>query len=265
MKTISDSLKENNLNSPYLNYASNTFSQFGDDGIINQLLKELNIDTGVVVEFGAWDGLYCSNSYNLWRNKGFNAILIEANPQKANELIQLTSKVSNVESSQGIISSNPNADNSLDSILSRSKFNINNDNLALISIDVDGDDYGIFSSIIKYRPAIFMVETAGGWPWDTEYIGTGASLKSLTNLAITKDYTLVCCNGNAYFVRNDKLNLLKHYNSNLTIQDYHMKDNFVNGILTNLDPDGQVLEYMYWQHQDYLNHIQLEKDKLLSL
>ena len=42
MKTISDSLKENNLNSPYLNYASNTFSQFGDDGIINQLLKELN-------------------------------------------------------------------------------------------------------------------------------------------------------------------------------------------------------------------------------
>ena len=62
MKTISDSLKENNLNSPYLNYASNTFSQFGDDGIINQLLKELNIDTGVVVEFGAWDGLYCSNS-----------------------------------------------------------------------------------------------------------------------------------------------------------------------------------------------------------
>lgn len=265
MKTISDSLKENNLNSPYLNYAANIYSQFGDDGIINQLLKELNINTGVVVEFGAWDGLYCSNSYNLWRNKGFNAVLIEANPQKANELIQLTSKVSNVESGYGVVSSNPNAPDCLDAILDRSKFDIDNNNLALISIDVDGPDYAIFNSITKYRPAIFMVETAGGWPWDTEYIGVGASLKSLTNLALTKEYMLVCCNGNAYFIRNDKVGLLQNYDRTLSIQDYHMKDNFVNGVLTNLDPSGNVLDYMYWQHQDYNNSIQQEKDKLLAL
>ena len=44
-----------------------------------------------------------------------------------------------------------------------------------------------------------------------------------------------------------------------------MKDNFVNGVLTNLDPSGNVLDYMYWQHQDYNNLIQQEKDKLLAL
>ena len=68
MKTNSDSIKENNLNSPYLNYAANIYSQYGDDGIINQLLKELNINTGVVVEFGAWDGKRGSHTFNLVKN-----------------------------------------------------------------------------------------------------------------------------------------------------------------------------------------------------
>ena len=56
--------------------------------------------------------------------------------------------------------------------------------------------------------------------------------------------------------------MLDNFDSNLTIEDYHMKDDFVNGILTNLNPEGEVLDYMYWQDQSYLNFIDSERLKV---
>ena len=46
--------------------------------------------------------------------------------------------------------------NSLDSILSRPKFDMND--YALCSIDVDSVDYQIFESIEKYSPKVLLVE-----------------------------------------------------------------------------------------------------------
>jgi len=87
---IKEYILKNNINSPYLKYANNIYTQNGDDGIIKQLLSELEIsgENNIVVEFGAWDGILASNTYDLWRYHSFNAILIEANPQKANELME---------------------------------------------------------------------------------------------------------------------------------------------------------------------------------
>ena len=31
----------------------------------------------MLLEFGAWDGIYISNTYQLWRYENFNALLIE--------------------------------------------------------------------------------------------------------------------------------------------------------------------------------------------
>ena len=262
MKNIKQALIDKNLKSPYLNFASNTYTQFGDNGIINKLLEELNITSGVVVDIGAWDGIYLSNVFDLWNNKNFNAILVEADSGKANSLLQLSNKTSKIEAYNTAVSSDRNSSSCIEQIINKSKFDISNDNLVIINIDIDGDDYGVFNSVKDYKPIIFIVETAGGWDWNTEYIGQGASLKSLTNLANEKGYTLVCCNGNAYFVRNDKLDMLKTFDSNLTIQDYHMKDDFVNGVLTNLNPKGEVLEYMYWLDQSYTNFIDSERSKV---
>ena len=38
---IQNFLQKNNIRSPYLRYAKNIYSQFGDDGIVEQLLNEL--------------------------------------------------------------------------------------------------------------------------------------------------------------------------------------------------------------------------------
>ena len=38
------------------------------------------------VEFGAWDGVYCSNTCHLIRDKGYKAVLIEGDKSKFSEL-----------------------------------------------------------------------------------------------------------------------------------------------------------------------------------
>ena len=78
-------------NQYYFKYAKNIFSQNGDDGIIEKIFEHLKINDGVVVEFGAWDGIYLSNVYNLWKNKNFSALLIESDEGKANEMLGMFS------------------------------------------------------------------------------------------------------------------------------------------------------------------------------
>jgi hypothetical protein len=92
---IKEWIIKNKNNSPYLKYVKNYLTQFGDDGIIEQIIKELNVETEdkICVEFGAWDGVYLSNVYNLWKNNGFKSILIEGDNSKYNELSNILAKI----------------------------------------------------------------------------------------------------------------------------------------------------------------------------
>ena len=67
-------------------YKANTYSQFGEDGIIKEILFRLR-NSGIELnnwacEFGAWDGLYLSNTARLILEEEFNAVLIEGDPKK---------------------------------------------------------------------------------------------------------------------------------------------------------------------------------------
>ena len=60
-------------------FRNNIYSQNGEDGIIDQINKLLGFNNNSnywCVEFGAWDGVHLSNTYNLVRN-GWNAVYIE--------------------------------------------------------------------------------------------------------------------------------------------------------------------------------------------
>ena len=59
-------------------YGRNVTSQDGEDGILDHLIGNLDGIPNVCCEFGAWDGGHLSNTYTLWHDRGWKAILIEA-------------------------------------------------------------------------------------------------------------------------------------------------------------------------------------------
>ena len=79
----------------YNTYSKNIYSQNGEDGILEELLKRLNINNGWVCEFGAWDGIHLSNTFNLVKN-GFDAVFIEGDVNKYNDLLRTVNKYNNI-------------------------------------------------------------------------------------------------------------------------------------------------------------------------
>ena len=65
-------------------YSRNITSQHGEDGILDYIINSLNGKINkTCCEFGAWDGIFASNCYNLWKNKGWSAVLIESDKDKS--------------------------------------------------------------------------------------------------------------------------------------------------------------------------------------
>ncbi len=211
------------MESYFLKFSKNINSQCGEDGIIEEILKILQINDGVVVEFGAMDGYALSNTYNLWKDKKFKSILIEKSVNRAEDLNKIQNEMDNVECFICEVSPNKLEPNSIDNILHRSKFNINNENLILMSIDIDSCDYYIFESIEKFLPKIIIIETNTNYKYDEEYVSfdNGCSLFSVVKLAEEKGYSLICHTGNAILVRNDLVYLLPK-------EDYSLENLYCN-------------------------------------
>jgi hypothetical protein len=187
-------------------YSSNVFSQFGEDGITKNILEFLNIDSGVVLEIGAWDGFYLSNTANLWsKNENFKAILLEAadtmNPE------ELNNKYPNVDSFKVFASS----ENSLEKLIDNCKFDVTNENFVLASIDIDGDDFNVTKSLGKYRPIILIVEPNGNVVERENWVNpNGATVKELVDLGLEMGYDFIgmsgtpnALSGNVYLIRKD--------------------------------------------------------------
>lgn len=204
-------------------FASDTYSQFGEDGIIDHIFIQLDdpppeieededgepiipepqeprkIPRRVCVEFGASDDPDCSNVANLWK-ADWSAILIEADAERAQAL---TSKVNG---SCSVLNRRvePTGSDSIDSLVSGVSVDF-------MSIDVDGNDYHIWRHM-KMRPRVICVEFNPTIPphvsihqeYDPVFMGFGSSLKALVDLGLTKGYTFVGATQiNAFFVDND--------------------------------------------------------------
>ena len=127
------------------NHSSNVYSANGEDGINEYILKHLGLDSGVVLEIGAWDGFFDSNCANLWSDGSYNGILIEAT-SKLN-ISDLESRYDNINCYRELISST----NTLEDVIDKCKFDVDENNFVLASIDVDGDDLNVAKSLGKYK------------------------------------------------------------------------------------------------------------------
>jgi hypothetical protein len=196
----------------YNTYKKNIHSQNGEDGIIEELLKRLEIENGWVCEFGAFDGIYLSNTFSLVE-KGFNAVFIEGDEKRYNDLEKnLLVKYPNITGINAFVDHN-DTENSLDNLLK--KTNIPTD-FDLLSIDIDSFDYQVWQSLKHYNPKIVIIEINSSINTDVEdHIHTpdtyqGTAFSPTYKLGIEKGYTFVLHTGNMFFVRNDlfdKLNI----------------------------------------------------------
>ena len=203
--------KDYNMN--LIKFAKNIFSQQGEDGILEEVFKILNIKSGSACEFGAWDGKHFSNTFNLVKNHNWNCIMIESDKNKFNDLLSTAREFSNITAINEIVHYLPNKGRRLDEILSDTL--IPND-FDLLSIDVDSCDYHIWKSLNIYNPKIVIIEHSGlddhivqreGAVHKVDIDGS-TSFHPIKELGDTKGYTLLCDTGNMIFLRSDIFNKL---------------------------------------------------------
>lgn len=184
-------------------FAKNITSQEGEDGIIKKVLEVINDNNGWCVEFGAWDGMHFSNTYNLIKNRGYSAVLIEGNSKRYRELIKTFKANRNVTTINAFVSFEE--ENNLDSILRSRGIPADFD---LLSIDIDGNDYHVWAAVKHYRPKVVVLEYNPTIPNVVEFvqprnmrIAQGSSILSIDKLAERKGYELVAATRlNAIFV-----------------------------------------------------------------
>ena len=148
-----------------LSEAKNIYSQYGEDGILAAIFKKLGGELrGYCVDVGAADGTLFSNVRNLIENYGWSALLIEADPTRFGSLQQTMNHLlvswSSVAGPEPDIKCCPykvevSGDHSLDAILERAGVPTEFD---LLSIDIDGQDYYVWNSLLKFHPRVVVIE-----------------------------------------------------------------------------------------------------------
>ena len=191
------------------------FSQWGEDGIIQFLLRHVPIENKVFVEFGVQDYVE-SNTRFLAANDRWSGLVIDGS----------VDNVERIRKSDFFWRSDINAvcafitrDNINDLIRSAGT----SGDIGLLSVDIDGNDYWVWEAIDVVSPRIVVVEYNSRFgaeravtvPYDPAFaraaahhsmIYYGASLPALAALGQRKGYALVGCNSagnNAFFVRKD--------------------------------------------------------------
>lgn len=209
------------MTSPFIKHSANKYSQNGEDGIIEEILRQLRLtaDDNWCVEFGAWDGKHLSNTFKLVE-EGWNAVYIEGDGCKYKDLLVTCKSFSRIIPIEAFVSPDQYSLNSLDKLLANTK--IKND-FALLSIDIDSYDLDVWESLSNYQPKIVIIEINSGiapgiYQRHNPSIGMqGNSFTSTLRVAHQKGYSLVCHTGNCIFVDNtllSRLDIDKHLTAN---------------------------------------------------
>ena len=197
------------------------FSQWGDDGIIQFLISQVQISSPAFIEFGV-ENYSEANTRFLLMNNNWRGLIIDGSKPNMDHV-----RTSNLYWKYELTA--------VDQFITRENINsLFTDNgfngpIGLLSIDVDGNDYWIWEAInavdadivITEYNSIFGKSQAVTVPYDPEFYRTkahhsnlywGASLKAFVMLANKKGYVFVGCNhngNNAYFVKKEKAAKLK--------------------------------------------------------
>jgi hypothetical protein len=196
-------------------YEFQVYSQWGEDGIIQFLLRNIPIERRIFVEFGVQDYKE-SNTRFLLQNNYWSGLVIDSSQEDVRDIVEgpLYWKY-NLKAECALITST-----NVDPLLTMNGIPTD---IGLLSIDIDGNDYWVWRAIRSVSPRIVVCEYNSLFgpvrkvtiPHDDRfvraeahfsYLYRGASIAALDDLARTRGYSLVGSNSagnNAFFARND--------------------------------------------------------------
>ncbi len=184
----------------------NVHSQFGEDGIIEEILSRISPIDRWCVEFGAWDGIHLSNTRRLIEQCNYSAILIEGSAARYEKLVELNKSLQNVTCLNAFVGFDDTT--SLDTLLRKTQCPKDFD---FLSIDIDGNDIHAWKALRRYRPKLVCIEFNPTIPVAANFAQPaeaqcmwGSSLRALYDVGVDKRYRLVCANRlNAFFVAEE--------------------------------------------------------------
>jgi hypothetical protein len=141
--------------------------------------------------------------WHLIKERGWNSVLIEADQTYFEKLQKEYASLDRAHCVNAFVSFE--GKNSLDTIFARTPLPHDFD---LFSLDIDGNEYHLWDSLVDYRPRVMVVEFNPSIPNDVVFIQPrdmkifqGSSLRALVELGKRKGYELVAANeANAFFV-----------------------------------------------------------------
>lgn len=193
-------------------FGAKFYSQNDEDGIIREIFRRIGVTNQQFLEFGVENGL--ENNSLLLLHAGWKGVWLEASDDHVAAIRSRFAPVletGDLRVRQTLVT----RDNINDLIVELEL----PEELDLLSIDIDSNDYYVFEAVSAIRPRVVAIEYNAHFPppiravvkydenlrWRrTDYFG--ASLESLTALAERKGYHLVGCSitgTNAFFVRAD--------------------------------------------------------------
>jgi hypothetical protein len=194
------------------------FSQWGDDGIIQWLINNIQISHNFFIEFGVEDYTESTTRF-LLMNNNWSGLIMDGS--KTN-----IKKIKSKEYYWKYDLMAINAFITRENINIIIKEHVNFEEIGILHIDIDGNDYWIWEQINTISPTIVImeynsllgIERAITIPYEPDFVWTkkhysnlyfGASLRALCHLAEQKGYAFIGCNSggmNAYFIKKDKIN-----------------------------------------------------------
>ena len=199
-------------------FSFSIYSQFNEDGIIQFLVNNLDIKNNEFIEIGV-ENFEEANTRFLLENNIWRGLVIDSSSEHIKFIKKQNYYWRNELNAENAFVTKEN----VNKIIKKYEFN---QNIGLLSIDIDGNDYWIWDSISVIKPDILVIEYNSllgihknlTLKYDQNFMRPdkgiyrclyGASLKALTTLSRKKGYSLVAVNSNgnnAFFVRNEILN-----------------------------------------------------------
>lgn len=224
-------------------YRANVATQHGEDGVVEKIFEAIGIANRWVVDIGAHDGRFLSNSWKWAFQDYWSGILVEADPGNFEKLVNEYQGHANVRCLHEFVTQ----ERSIDVLLADKDVPYDFD---LLSIDIDGMDYRLWAGMKKYRPRIVIIEANASMGPDVLFIQAepgkrmGSSALAMVELAKNKGYELVAhLVSNCIFIRKEDFPLMNIEDNSL---ERLFTSPFVPKVVSDLDGVHYLLKEGPW-------------------